>query len=223
MVPESPLRSGTVVAGSNEIERTESDMTALQSSNHSDVPASNQQRRSSVLDRPYLNISGRRHIPRLKNANRLPILMIGKPQSPTLSGIIRSKTANRLKWMRNSAAAKENKSFCEDEDQWDRLLATDFGEDFRIERSEDKWIDAIETGLKSMDAKAAKEVKKSRAVAAKMARIVEEETKLALEEQRVEKEEKARRKTERREVWEARERERTSEGEAGQIIASGSA
>ena len=75
-----------------------------------------------VLSRPYPQLSGKRHIPRLVAANGVPFLRIKKPQPPLLSRIIRC-AINR----RNAINARIQRLEDEElaalvEDRWDALV-----------------------------------------------------------------------------------------------------
>ena len=75
-----------------------------------------------VLSRPFLSISGKRHIPKLVNTNGIPHLRFKRPQSPFLSRIIRNKIRQREKRFDRSHLLKAEIAMARAEDKWDSIL-----------------------------------------------------------------------------------------------------
>ncbi|KAI9766065.1 MAG: E2 ubiquitin-conjugating protein mms2 [Geoglossum simile] len=76
-----------------------------------------------VLSRPYLKISGKRHIPKLVILpTGIPFLRFKKPQSPFLSRVLRTKINWRQKLLDRRDRLLEEKVLAAGEDNWDRLL-----------------------------------------------------------------------------------------------------
>ena len=82
---------------------------------------------SKTLDRPYPVLSGRRKVPKLVNANRVPILRLKKPQSPFLSRIIRNTVDTREKRILSCDRIAKQIPTARHEDQWDDILSRQFG------------------------------------------------------------------------------------------------
>ena len=133
-----------------------------------------------ALERPFKEISGRRHVPKLINANKIPILQFKKPQSPFLSRIIRDSIKTRQKRADLQSTLLEQVHWAQGEDDWDRLLRRSSGVEPR--GSEDPWshqhrLSHDETSNRRMAAS-----NRRAAIAAKMHTIVEQEKALANEE-----------------------------------------
>ncbi|KAI9834575.1 MAG: hypothetical protein M1819_002951 [Sarea resinae] len=75
-----------------------------------------------VLSRPHLELSGRRHVPKLVNANGFPFLRFKKPQSPYLSRVLRDKIFHRVKIFDRMYAFEGMILQAEREDQWDNIV-----------------------------------------------------------------------------------------------------
>ncbi|KAL2043642.1 hypothetical protein N7G274_003949 [Stereocaulon virgatum] len=132
-----------------------------------------------VLDRPYANISGRRHVPKLVNANRVPFLRFKKPQSPFLSRIIRDTIKTREARYLLAARLQDLLAHANDEDLWDWTLAEYAG----ISRSdsEQAWSSEIHQALAELASLQAKARNKRVSMATQMQAIVEKEKALAME------------------------------------------
>ena len=134
-----------------------------------------------ILDRPYQNLSGRRHVPVLVNANRVPFLRIKKPQPPLLSRIIRNiiKTRN-LRILSGERLAKEL-PFAQDEEEWDHILYELAGVDSR-NLLEPRWHHEVKQAIDDNHRLQVGAIQKRADVSAKMYAIVEKEKALAQEE-----------------------------------------
>ncbi|MCJ1461667.1 hypothetical protein MMC07_000264 [Pseudocyphellaria aurata] len=80
-----------------------------------------------VLSRPFANLTGRRHVPVLIDANGVPFLLLKKPQSPYLSRIIRNKLEMHQKQINRRAALEDQIVLAKGEDDWDRIMNSTFG------------------------------------------------------------------------------------------------
>ena len=82
---------------------------------------------TKTIDRPYSNIPGRRRIPKLVNANRVPFLRLKKPQPAFLSRIIRDTIKTRERRIGLSNNLIPQVSIAKTEDTWDEILFQKFG------------------------------------------------------------------------------------------------
>ena len=136
-----------------------------------------------TLDRPFRNLSGRRHVPILVNANRVPFLRLKKPQSPFLSRIIRDIVKTRERRIRREATLACEIPITEDEDQWDQLLLEQFGPHLQ-DPSTKGWQHEVKQAYDENRQSQNKAIQKRADVSAKMYAIVEQERALAKEERR---------------------------------------
>lgn len=132
---------------------------------------------TSILARPHPVVSGKRRVPSLVSARGIPFLRIKKPQPKNLSGVIRSKLANRWGWIERRARLEAEVLFAEDEDYWDEL--TGFQDD-------SQWVTAVEEALQTVNGRIRDSDKKNRELADKMWQIVLAERELAAKEQQEE-------------------------------------
>ena len=145
-----------------------------------------------VLDRPFKEISGRRHVPKLINANKVPILQFKKPQSPFLSRMIRDIIETRQKRVDLQHRLKEQVQWAREEDAWDSALRKSAG--LEKDPSEERWSYQPQLSHDQVQARHSAAANKQVKIAAKMHEILEKEKALAL----AEKLEKYRMKIERR-------------------------
>ena len=82
---------------------------------------------TKTIDRPYSEIPGRRHVPKLVNANRVPFLRLKKPQPAFLSRIIRDTIKTRERRIALSNNLIPQVSVAKAEDTWDEILFQNFG------------------------------------------------------------------------------------------------
>ncbi|KAK4695390.1 hypothetical protein P7C71_g2350, partial [Lecanoromycetidae sp. Uapishka_2] len=132
---------------------------------------------SKVLDRPFQNLSGRRHVPVLVNANRVPILRLKKPQSPFLSRVIRDQVNTREARILLGNKLAGEIPIARGEDTWDHIVARTFGLD--KDTGEEPWTQAIECALHELHEKQDAAIRKRKATAERMHQIVEQEKALA--------------------------------------------
>ena len=133
---------------------------------------------SPVLSRPYPTVSGRRHIPKLVNANRVPILRIKKPQSRLLGALIRSTVRTREKRLLRTSQLEKLTKIGKDEDEWDRIL----GENFAIVELGGSWTEESVKAHNEIKKLHDAAVEKRKRIAREMTIIVEKEKALAQEE-----------------------------------------
>ena len=133
-----------------------------------------------VLDRPFKETSGHRHVPKLINANKVPILQFKKPQSPFLSRMIRDIIKTRQKRVDLQHKLKEQVQWARGEDAWDFALRKSIG--LEQDQSEEQWSYQPQLSHDQVHARHSAAANKQVKIAAKMHAIVEKEKALALEE-----------------------------------------
>ena len=133
-----------------------------------------------VLDRPFKETSGRRHVPKLINANKVPILQFKKPQSPFLSRMVRDIIKTRQKRVDLQHKLKEQVQWARGEDVWDFALQKSFG--LEQDQSEEPWSHQPKLSHDQVQARHTAAANRQVKIAAKMHAIVEKEKALALEE-----------------------------------------
>ncbi|KAJ5640536.1 Ubiquitin-conjugating enzyme spm2 [Penicillium herquei] len=131
----------------------------------------------SILSRPNLEISGKRHVPVLVNARGIPFLRLKKPQPKNLSGVIRAKLEKRWNRIVLRERLQTDLLFAKDEEAWDRITG------ITSERESGTWSEAVKTALDSVRAKIIETDQQNREMAEKMWNIVLQERKLAEEEE----------------------------------------
>ena len=143
-----------------------------------------------VLERPFLNISGPRHIPRLVSANGIPFLRIKKPQPDYLTRVLRNKIKQREKRLLTIQRLTETVSLAEEENRWDDLVvalaATEGVEEHAepIASTRSSWTAAIETSIAELASRHSRFQRKNRQIATKMTEIIDQEKRLAEKEER---------------------------------------
>ncbi|KAM0803826.1 hypothetical protein BDR22DRAFT_838018 [Usnea florida] len=132
-----------------------------------------------ALDRPFHDLSGRRHVPVLISANRVPFLRIKKPQSPFLSRIIRDTVNTRERRLALAGRLASETLVAEDEDEWDNILRQHFGLDHA---GEQPWQREVKLASDKVHQMQVETIQKRVSLSAKMFAIVEQEKALAEEE-----------------------------------------
>ena len=132
-----------------------------------------------TLDRPFHNLSGRRHVPILINANKVPFLRIKKPQSPFLSRIIRDTVNTRERRLTLAERLTSEALVAEDEDEWDNILHQHFGLDHA---GEEPWQREVKRASDHVHRLQVEAIQKRVNLSAKMSAIVEQEKALVEEE-----------------------------------------
>lgn len=133
---------------------------------------------SRTLDRPFPILSGRRHVPTLVNANRVPFLRIKKPQPPFLSRIIRNIVKTRNDRILNGERLDNELQYALDEDEWDRILYELAGLD-STNLSEPHWHREVKQAIDDNHKLQTGAIQRRAGISAKMHAIVEKEQALA--------------------------------------------
>lgn len=84
---------------------------------------------TELLSRPHAlsQLSGKRHVPVLFNANHIPILRIKKPQPENLSGFIKNRVTQRQRRHDRRHWLVEQIEFAQYEDLWDEIVEREMG------------------------------------------------------------------------------------------------
>ncbi|KAF2722619.1 hypothetical protein K431DRAFT_205022, partial [Polychaeton citri CBS 116435] len=138
---------------------------------------------SPILERPLPldMLKGKRHIPLLVNANKIPFLRIKKPQPESLSKVIRTKIRMRQKRHDLRQMMDQHSVVGMQEDIWDQALTSETG--LKSGNSwEPSWYDAFEIGMSEVERAIAFETRKNRELAGKMQEIVDKEKALKAQE-----------------------------------------
>ena len=159
-----------------------------------------------TLDRPYQNLSGRRHVPTLVNANRVPFLRIKKPQPRFLSRIIRNIVRTRNHRILAGNRLANELPFAQDEEEWDRILY-EFADLEPKNLLEPRWQHEIKLAVDDNHQHQVAAIQKRADVSAKMHAIVEKEKVLA-------REENLRRRDEKHKAYKARRLARKGLGDS---------
>jgi hypothetical protein len=146
---------------------------------------------SELLSRPHPlpQLSGKRHIPVLFNANHIPILRIKKPQPENLSGFIKHRIKQRQRRHDRRHWLVEQIEFAQYEDLWDDIVEreTGFG-DRSGQQDEPTWAEEFEISKAEVDQAIWGEGKKNADMAARMQGVVDRERK-AFEKERMQRKE----------------------------------
>jgi hypothetical protein len=140
---------------------------------------------SELLSRPYplSQLSGKRHVPTLVNAQSIPILRIKKPQPDNLSGFIRSRVKQRQRRHDRRHWLGEQIEFAQYEDLWDEILASETGVGGEEEPT---WAEELEIAKLHVELLIGEEGRKNQEMAARMQEVVDRERE-AFERERVER------------------------------------
>lgn len=160
-----------------------------------------------LLSRPHplSQISGKRHIPVLFNANNIPVLRIKKPQPENLSSFLKSRIKQRQRRHNRRHWLAEQIEFAQYEDLWDEIVerqtGTRDGQKGRKGNGEEPtWAEEFEISKEEVEDLIALEQRKNAEMAFRMQEIVDRETE-AFERERAER--KERKRAERMEKWKA--------------------
>ncbi|KAI9782058.1 MAG: hypothetical protein M1816_001999 [Peltula sp. TS41687] len=153
-----------------------------------------------ALARPHLQISGRRHVPVLANANSFPFLRFKKPQSPFLSRVLRDKIMQKTKRFTLLLELEDAVDEARAEDVWDREIAkttaegrVKSGSSRKRQRQQQQqqqqwttaepgWTPAVEGVVAHVKQQIKESEAKKTALATRMYEIVERERELARKE-----------------------------------------
>ena len=136
-----------------------------------------------VLDRPFHNLSGRRHVPFLVNANRVAFLRINKPQPIILNRIIRNTVKTRNHRLVHYARLAKELPLAQEEDRWDRHLHKHTGLDLE-DPSVRPWQHEVKRAFDENHKVQVEAIQKRADISAKLYAISEQEKVLADEEKR---------------------------------------
>ena len=127
-----------------------------------------------------MNISGRRHIPKLVNACKFPFLRIKKPQPARLSRIISDSIQARESRTLQSQKLQKQITLAKSEDLWDKVLSEKLG--VSEDAGAESWVAAPQAALRDVRQVHDRALKKRMEVALQMTDIVEKENALAAKE-----------------------------------------
>ncbi|KAI9800094.1 MAG: hypothetical protein M1825_004276 [Sarcosagium campestre] len=127
-----------------------------------------------VLERPYLEISGPRHVPKLVNAGSNPMLRFKKPQSPYLSGLIRDKINTKQRRYSRLEELEADLQLSRMEDDWERSMGLEAGQGI----DEPSWAASLLDERRELNALLKAEERKKRELSLKMQEIVDREREL---------------------------------------------
>lgn len=134
-----------------------------------------------ALARPFPNLSGRRHVPVLINANRVPFLRLKKPQPPFLSRIIRDTVRTRELRITRAERLSNEIPIAENEDEWDKILYEHSGLHYGGPQ-EKPWEREVKQAFDNNHKLQVEAIQKRADIAAEMYAIVQQEKVLAEEE-----------------------------------------
>ena len=136
-----------------------------------------------VLERPYLEISGRRHIPKLIWANGIPMLRFKKPQSTFLSRIITSKIKQKDRSITSFHKLEHFIDLAIMEDTWDEILRREFGAAVtKLSEQDGSWAQELLYTKQERHEALTAATEKTQQLAERMHEIVLAEKQLAAEE-----------------------------------------
>lgn len=119
----------------------------------------------------------------------MPFLLIKKPQSPFIGGLIRYKNKVSRKRLDQSARLVVDANLGDGEDRWDEIVQqqtqqnVDGGDGGDAEGAHSSWAQIADYEYRRLQKLHLADAKKAREVALKMTQIVEAEKKLAAEEE----------------------------------------
>lgn len=158
---------------------------------------------------PLSRLPGKRHVPVLFNANRIPVLRIKKPQPESLSSVIKNILKTRQKRTTRHHWLTDQLRFAQYEDMWDHLIeetAREGQEDREKENEPAKdppWAEEFEVALEDVESKIQEERAKNIRTAKAMLAVVDREKKAYAKEREERRQAKEQARSERRKVREA--------------------
>jgi len=161
-----------------------------------------------LLSRPHplSELSGKRHVPVLFTASKIPVLRIKKPQPQNLSGFIKHRVKQRQSRHDRRHWLEEQVEFAQYEDLWDEILEKQIGADAsgaearRVRRKEPTWAEEFLIAKEEVEFKIRQEGRNNAAMAVKMQEIVDRERELFEKERAARKEAKRLARAEKRHV-----------------------
>lgn len=137
--------------------------------------------RAVLNNRPYVQVTGQRQVPRIASANGVPFLRLTKPQPVALSRVLRQKLDRRIeRFHRRVELQNYWIPLAQQEDEWDESVSLQLG---RFEGGT-KWADAMHQAERLNAAEYDAEMRADAAIIRKMQRIVDAETEMVLKEGR---------------------------------------
>jgi hypothetical protein len=135
---------------------------------------------TELLSRPHplRELSGKRHVPVLFTASKIPVLRIKKPQPPNLSGFIRHRIDQRQRRHDRRHWLEEQVEFAQYEDLWDEILEEQIGVDAGVETRremlmEPTWAEEFQIAKDEVEFKIKEELRKNGAMAVRMQEVVD--------------------------------------------------
>jgi len=144
----------------------------------------------SIFDRPLPKeqLSGRRHVPVLFNAQKMPVLRFKKPQPENLSGYIAHRARKTQRRHNTRHRIEDELEIAKAEDEWDRIIAPHLsvkpqqhGQAHRKLKKEDpepRWDEAVRLAKREISDKLGAEKERNREMRDKMQGIIDRERKL---------------------------------------------
>jgi len=148
---------------------------------------------TELLSRPHhlRELSGKRHVPVLFSASKIPVLRIKKPQPQNLSGFIKHRIQQRQRRHDRRHWLEEQVEFAQYEDLWDKILENEIGAGAqRVRGAEPTWAKEFRIAKDEVEFKIREEGVKNAAMAVKMQDIVDRERELFEKERAARKEAK---------------------------------
>lgn len=147
----------------------------------------------SLFDRPLPleKLTGRRHVPVLFSAQKIPVLRLQKPQPENLSGYLAHRVRQRQKRHDTRHRLEDELEIARSEDRWDGILSKLAGSDSvaATKGGEPAWSAAVSLARKDVERSLEEEKQKNAEMAERMQGVVDREREL-YEREKVEKEEK---------------------------------
>jgi hypothetical protein len=137
---------------------------------------------------PLHELSGKRLVPVLFSASKIPVLRTRKPQPQNLSGFIKHRIQQRQRRHDRRHWLEEQIEFAQYEDLWDEILEGEVG-DQRV-WSEPTWAEEFQIAKEEVEFKIKEEGWKNSAMAVKMQDVVDRETEVLGRERAARKEAK---------------------------------
>lgn len=192
LLEDAPLKARQAYTGPS-IPVTKREKIDKASVENTAVPA---KPKHSLFDRPLplSELSGKRHVPRLVNANHIPILRVKKPQPEHLSGFLSHRIKQRQKRYDRKDRIIDELSVAEGEDEWDDIIDEiqekenrHIGQAMTADGDDDpSWCEALDAELFKVNRQLSGEKRKNKEMAEKMQAVVDRETAL-FEEERAER------------------------------------
>ncbi|KAI7330113.1 hypothetical protein KC315_g5843 [Hortaea werneckii] len=144
----------------------------------------------SIFDRPLPKeqLSGRRHVPVLFNAQKMPVLRFKKPQPENLSGYIAHRARKTQRRHNTRHRIEDELEIAKAEDEWDRIIAPHLSakpqqggqvsRKLKKEDAEPRWDSAVRLAKKEISDKLGAEKERNREMRDKMQGIFDREREL---------------------------------------------